>query len=65
MIKNAEEATRELAEVFENLKSGKTPPRTAKEMINAVGKMERVVKLQLAYRSQRNEKAEIKFLDCN
>ena len=46
---NANELQKELAELYQNLKSGKIKPPVACEMNNAAGKMIGLAKLQLEY----------------
>jgi hypothetical protein len=51
-----------LNDVFERLKEGTVTHNVAGQMNNAVGKMIAIVKIQLQYSIQREEKPDIEFL---
>ena len=62
-MKNAEQMTVELQTVFTELKTGQIKHKDAAELINAVGKMIGLAKVQLEYHAYRDEKPSITFLD--
>lgn len=62
-MKTAYQLREELCEVFDKIKNGEMPPRTAREMIKSTNAQIALAKVQLEYAAMRNEKPEIKFLD--
>lgn len=60
-MKNAEEMTRELQAVFDNLKTGQIKHKDAAELNNCVGKMIGLAKAQLEYHAARKEQPELAF----
>lgn len=61
-MNNVEALRKELATVFEGLKSGEIKPKQAAEMNNTAGKMIQSVKVQLDYYALRKETPDIAFL---
>lgn len=58
-LKSAAAMTLEAQAVFDELRSGEIKHKEAAEMINAIGKMIGLAKIQLEYAHQRGEKPEI------
>ena len=61
-MKNVTQLRNELAEVFDQLKSGLIKPKEAGELANVAGKMINSAKVQLEYYSMRKEAPTIIFL---
>ena len=61
-LKTAEEMTLEAQRVFDDLRTGAIKPKEGAEMVNAIGKMIGLAKLQLEYAHLRQERPEIPFL---
>lgn len=64
-LKTANEMTIEAQAVFNELRSGQIKHKEAAEMVNAIGKMIGLAKIQLEYAHLRQEKPEIPFLVGN
>jgi hypothetical protein len=62
-VKNAEELRNELAQVFEQLKSGEIKPSEAAELANLAGKMINSAKTQIEYYALRKESPTIGWLE--
>lgn len=62
-MKNMTELRTELAQVFDELRSGAIKPKEAAEMNNTAGKIINSVKVELEYYSLRKEKPEIPFIE--
>ena len=61
-MKNINDLTTELAQVFQDLKDEKLTPKIASEMNNAAGKLINSIKIQLEYSHLRQEKPDITFM---
>lgn len=61
-LKTANEMTLEAQRVFNDLRSGAIKQKEAAEMVNAIGKMIGLAKIQLEYANLRQEKPNIPFL---
>ena len=64
-MKTAEQLREEMCEVFDGLKSGVLPPKTAAEMTKSTTAQIMMARTQLLYAAARNEKPEIEFLKCS
>ncbi|MCK6401287.1 MAG: hypothetical protein L6Q74_05155 [Sphaerotilus natans subsp. sulfidivorans] len=64
-MKTAEQMTRELQIVFDELKAGKIAHKEAAELTNCVGKMIGLAKVQLEYHAQRKEQPDMPFFGSN
>ena len=63
-MKNAKQLRKEMCEVFDALKAGDLPPKTADAMTRSTNAQIALVKLELEYAARRNAKPEIEALDC-
>lgn len=62
-MKTATDLRNELAEVFDQLKSGQIKPKEAGELANVAGKMINSAKVQLEYHALRKTTPKIPFLE--
>lgn len=64
-MKNMIDLRTELAQVFDELRSGSIKPKEAAEMNNTAGKIINSVKVELDYYALRKEKPSIPFLSVD
>lgn len=62
-MKDIEELRRDLAGVFNDLRSGTIKPSEAAELNNCAGKMLNSLKVEIEYRSARKEVPSIAFIE--
>jgi hypothetical protein len=62
-VKTANQMTIEAQAVFDDLRSGAIKHKEGAEMVNAIGKMIGLAKVQLEYAHLRQEKPSIPFLE--